>query len=380
MSLEEAFSSPAKLMEIDGVQVPASFSGLDSELHAIRSSVGLSALDHVGCLRLSGQDMWDVLDRICAADLYLRDLQLRHTLLLDDAGRPIVDVYVGNDDDSFVLLAEGMPNAALMEHIRSHAPTGASYELVDLRSTHTLLGLTGPFAWEAMAALEGPDIIGFPYLTFYHPREGSTYFRAGKTGEYGYDLLVPRAEAASLWRAFLDAGKSLDLAEVGAHALWHASLENWFFNIRGEGRFGLSPIELQLQWRLATDDKDYVGRQALRQRTVRQRITALVARDALQPGDDVSYGGQCIGSVLVAARSVTLGCYIALALVDLSFSYSHIDRFLAGDVAVHTVSPPFVNNLSLYVNPQQHTFATRHEIPFPGPWRRHFVPAWQGRE
>ncbi len=364
------FATSPTLRDLAGTPAPSLFTGLEPEVRALRDTVGLSHLAHIACSRLSGAGMWEVLDRVCPADLYLRDLQIRHTLLLDDGGLPLADLYVGNDDDGFILLADGISGPALDAHIREHAPAGAAFTLTDLGVTHTILSLNGPFAWEALAALEGPDIIGFPYLTFYHPRPGATYFRAGKTGEYGYDLLVPREQAPALWARLLDIGGRLGLLEVGLDALAHAQLENWFFDMHREGRAGLSPIELQLQWRLATEDKDYVGRAALRQRPVTGRITALRAAQPLVPGELVSYRDERIGVVIRGERSVTLGDEIGIALIDRSFAHSGIDVFRIGDVPVRTVSPPFVNNLSLYVNPQQHTWATRHEVAFPGAERR----------
>lgn len=368
MSVESAFTTPPTMVEVDGVSTPASFAPLAEEIRALRISTGLSWRPDVARMVVSGPGAWDVVDRVCSTDLYLRDCQLRHTLMLDDDGRAIADVYVGNDDDKFLLMAEGLSADALRSHVAAHAPEGASYELVDLARTHELLAIDGPFAWEVLATLEGPEVVGFPFLSLYHPREGSTYVRAGKTGEYGYSLLVPRQEAPELWRAILAAGAPLNLREVGVHSLWHTEFENRFFNIHREGRAPrCSPIELQLQWRLAREDKQYVGRDALRARRVTHRATALVASAALKPGDPVTYQDRAIGSVIEAQLSETIGLPIGLALIENELAHSGIDRFAAGGVPVRTVSPPFVNNLSLYVNLQRDAWATRGEIAYRGP-------------
>lgn len=358
-----------------GAPTPRRFSTIEAEVLALRGSIGLSALTHVACLRVEGDGAYDALDRICPAPLHVRNGMIRHTLLLSEDGLPLVDLYLCNDDDAFLLLAEGLPSADLVAHLRAHIAPGADVTIRDLGETHTLLSLDGPFAWELLAAIEGPELVGFPYLSFYHPSPERTYLRAGKTGEFGYHLLVPHADAGPLWDRLLDAGRPFEITPVGFDAIEHAMLENWFFTIDHEGRQGLSPIELGLQWRLAAD-KDFVGAAALRARRaagVTQRVTALVSEAPIAAGDRLFSGEQPIGTVLRAARSITLGDHVAIGLLDIAHAHSGIDSYVAHQagtvVPVRTVSAPFVNNRSLFVNPQRHSYADRARIDFP-PLRR----------
>ncbi len=354
-----------------GGTTPRRFTTLEAEVQAIRSAVGLSALDHVACIRVEGDGAYDALDRICPAPMHVRNGMIRHTLLLREDGLPLVDLYLCNDDDAYLLLAEGLPSHELIAHLRTHLPADAAVTIRDLGETHSLLSLDGPFAWELLAAVEGPEIVGFPYLSFYHPSPDRTHLRAGKTGEFGYLLLVPHADAGPLWDRLLVAGRPFEITPVGLDAIEHAMLENWFFTIDAEGRKGLSPIELGLQWRLAAD-KDFVGQAALRARReagVTRRITAMDSEGPISEGDTVFSGDEPIGTVLRAARSVTLGDHVAIGLLDLAHAHSGIDSYTvvhAGHIVpVRTVSAPFVNNRSLFVNPQLHAFARRAEIAFP---------------
>jgi glycine cleavage system aminomethyltransferase T len=361
-----------------GAPAPRRFTSLESEVLALRSSIGLSALTHVACIRVEGEGAYDALDRICPAPLHVRNGMIRHTLLLDTEGLPLVDLYLCNDDDAFLLLAEGLPSADLVAHLRAHIAPEAAVTIRDLGETHTLLSLDGPFAWELLAAVEGPELVGFPYLSFYHPSPEQTYLRAGKTGEYGYHLLVPHDQAGPLWDRLLDAGKPFDIAPVGLDAVEHVMLENWFFTVDHEGRAGLSPIELGLQWRLAAD-KDFLGAKALRARReagVTRRITALESTGPMAAGDRVFSGDEPIGTVLRAAKSVTLGDHLAIGLLDVAYAHSGVDSYVvhhAGTtVPVRTVSAPFVNNRSLFVNPQRHSYKDRAAIDFPPLRRSHY--------
>jgi aminomethyltransferase len=340
---------------------------LEEEVRAIRESAGLTALPGVWAVYVRGEGAYEVLDRIVPCDLYMRDSQVRHTLLLDERGAPFADVYIGNDDGDFLLVGEGPSVAQLLEHLNRHTPEGADVRYEDLSTSHTVLSLNGPFSWEVMAALEGPGIIGFPYLSFFHPDPARTYIRAGKTGEFGYDLVVPRDGADALRSAILDAGAPFDCRAVSEEALRACALENWFYDVRRQSGAELSPVELQLQWRVSFK-KEFVGAEAVRARRAdpqTRRATAIRSLHAIAAGDDVLFDGATVGTVLDAAPSPTLGGWIGVALLEVPYAHAGIDRYTVQGAGVRTFSPPAVSNRSLYVNPQRHAYATRAEIAFP---------------
>lgn len=360
---------------------PASDSASDSDLQAspdhgyeaIRLGAALSRMDHVVCLRLGGEDAFDALDLLCPADLYVRDGQILHTLLLADDGLPLADVYACCDDEAFFLLCEGPTAAELQAHIREHLPAGLNPDLEDLSQTHSVLALNGPYAWEVMAQLTGPEVVGLPYLSFYH-EEQCTVFRAGKTGEFGYDLLLPRQEAQDMEQRLTEAGQrlGLDLALADIEALDQCALENWFFNIRKEGRAGVTPLDLQLQWRVSCHKDDYVGAEAIRARRElgpASRLTCVLGQEIeLSTGTQLRCDQRPVGRVVNAGQLPRGGGCIGLALLDLPLAHPGIQITAVtdgGELPLVTVSPPVINNRSLFIDPQQHSARTRQVDPFP---------------
>lgn len=340
----------------------------DAEIEALRTAVAWSKEPAAAWLRVSGDGAFAAMDRVCAAEMFVRDGQVRPTVLLDEEARVIADVYVGQEDDSYLLIAEGLSAAELIAHVERHTPSGDKIEIEELTASHDTLSVHGPYAWELIGELLGPDLIGLPYLYFYRT-DGVLCVRAGKTGEYGYDLLVPRERADELRGRIEDVGRPFDLRHVGLDALEQCSLENGFFNARREGRRGLSPIELGIQWR-ASYKKDFVGAEALRSRKVagvKQRLTHLVSPHALAEGAPVWLGAARIGEIVAAGFSPTASLHVAAALLDQPYFHAGIEQFTAGEerAKVSTVSPPVVNNRSLYINPQRHAYATRERDNFP---------------
>ena len=336
---------------------------------SVRTAVALSRLDHLSYVRVRGSAAYEAIDRVFPREIYLRDGQVSHGLLLDERGRVLADCYLGSDEEEFLLLAEGIGSADLADHVASEAGGLGEVRVTDEGPAYVCIGLDGPYAWELLARIVGQEVIGLPYLTFFY-FDGVLCCRAGKTGEYGYVLVTPAEAADRLWDRLLGAARDMDGAVVGLDVLDRCALENWFFNVRAEGRADATPLEFQLQWRLSRR-KAFVGSEALARRReagITQRLTCLVSDDGpAHTGDAVSRDGRLVGSVLNAAISPTRGDWVALALVDLAYAHPGIAGFALGDAAApaRSVSAPVVNNRSLYVNPQVHSYATRGETAFP---------------
>lgn len=358
-------------------------SALKSEIDAVRGGASLCEMPHVSALRVSGGDAFDALDALVPADLFIRDGQMLHTLLLDSQGAPLADIYLCRDDEDFIVLAEGMTAAQVTEHAGHHLSSGLDVSFEDLGETHEVYSLNGPYCWEVLAEWMGPDIIGIPYLTFFRLEgkglvEGigdwepiGMCFRAGKTGEYGYDMLVERKNVGKALERLALIGEPLGLLHVGLPALDQCALENGFFNVRAASWADLTPIELQLQWRISYR-KEYVGVAALRERRAKgasQRSTHCVASTSVAPGDAVTLKGEPVGTIHVAGYSTTRDQWIAQALLNRRVAHAGIDQFLvhhgSESVPLRTLSAPVINNRSLYVDPRRHSARYRDDEVFP---------------
>lgn len=344
---------------------------------ALRTAAAATRLEHVRAIRLSGPGALDLIDVLTTSRLFLRENQMLHSLMLDGLARPFADVFVCQDEDAWILLAEGPTFEALQAHVervRHQRAPSADVRIEDLLACHQLWSVDGPFAWESTAALLGPEVLGAPYLSFLRLGE-VTCFRAGKTGEYGYMLLVPAAPAPELWRRLLDVGAPLGLLEANRAALDQCALENWHFFMRAldgvEPGLALTPLELQLQWRV-DPEKDFEGAEALRERRkpgAARRLTCFVAGGPVRPRDPVRLDNGTIGSVLVADRSTIRGDWVGWALIDVDLAWPGIRSFCVasaeGPVPIETRSPPLLDNRSLFVDPHRHSFRTGDAEAFP---------------
>ncbi|MDP2314392.1 MAG: hypothetical protein Q8P41_15935 [Pseudomonadota bacterium] len=349
--------------------------GLADAIHALRTGVARSVRPTT-VLRVTGGQAFDLLDAVSPRPLFLRDGQALHTLLLDDDAHPYADVYIACDDLDYLLFAEGPSPEALVAWLRARVPAGLDAELHDLSATHRLIGLDGPYSWELLGRLVGPDVVGVPYLTlFFWPELQGIGLRAGKSGEYGYDLLLPVASLPAFEAALAGPAAAFELAEASLDALDLCALENAFFSIRTPGVTELTPVELQLQWRVD------------RRRTFPGRAALERARDAAPPrvtwlrgppgapipavGTPVELDGERIGEVLVARRSLVLEGPVGQALLARPFAHPGLEVRVGGE-PLRTVSAPVLHNRSLFMDAQRHAWASRATDVFPP-----LAPAWR---
>jgi len=344
---------------------------LASEVSAIRSSAGLSRSAHIVIVRVDGAGALDFLQTASTQSPYMREGRVRHTLLLKDDASLLADAFIVNIDDGFLVIAEGPSEAALvqwLEQLRDRA--GAKN--VTVRGTSeewTTFGVDGPYAWEVAAAFMGPTTLGQPYLTLSR-REDMMCLRAGKTGEYGYLLMVPRPNEKDAEAKLHEIGKPLDLVTVTREALDVCALENWHFSMRQLRKTDfvktvLTPIELQLQWRVVYT-REFAGVEALRARRAegpKARVTCFTCSAPIAPGQRVRLAGMDgdIGEVLASCDSPTLGQTVGSVLLDIRVAHPHI-TFTAGEHEIRTCTASLVDNKSLRIQPHKHSYATRNEV------------------
>lgn len=341
----------------------------EERMIALRTAAAVTRTAHIHALKLSGPGALDLLDAATTSRLFARENQMLQTLLLDAQGTVFADAFVCLDEDAWILLAEGPTNGALIDHLeqvrRARTPA-ADVTVTDLRAGAELWSIDGPFAWELTSALLGPEVLGAPYLSFMHLGD-VVCFRAGKTGEFGYCLLVPNAQSAALWAKLWELGAPLGLVEADLAALDQCAIENWHFTVRAleqDRGLALLPKELQLQWRVDAT-KAFEGADAMRAKGGTRRLCCFTAKAEVAPKAAVTFEGARIGSVLAVGFSTTRADWVGWAVLDAAYAWAGISRYAVGATPIALCSPPVIDNRSLFVDPRKHTYRTRHEQEFP---------------
>jgi aminomethyltransferase len=326
--------------------------------NAIRNSVAIIEEDHMHCVKLSGNNALELLKNIFPFDVFLQDGQMKHSLLLEEDGSPFADVYLCRELQDYYILGYGPTGAEVINWIKSKSSDLKDCSLTDLSESCSFISLDGPYAWELVASVLGNDVIGLPYLGMAVWNQ-IIIFRAGMTGEFGYHILIKKENKSELIKDFNQKGIDFNLFWANQESRSQCWLENFFFDISREGKLKLTPMELQLQWRLSRSKKHYPGSlsiENIRKRGWKRRMVCFITKDALQQEDQITINGEVVGFVICLGFSPSLNEFVGKAMIDEPFWHASLDGFKVGDKSLRTVSPPVISNKSLKINIHRDSF------------------------
>lgn len=325
---------------------------------ALRSSAVFSRADHVAVVEVRGRGAFAALDRALPSDLFLHDGQARPSVWLDDDANVVGDVLLARLDGTFLLVVDGVDAASVVARIRDAAAVGSEVDADDAAERWGAVSLHGPFAWEVGGRWLGRRIAGLPPLGLLRTSRETVTIRGGKTGEYGYEILVAKDALPAAVERLVDVGRAFDLAEAPVGDVDAATLESGAFARRLVCALGskLSPYELQLQWRLSRS-KDHATSAALARRraAVTSRVAWFRADRSVDVGERVEDPDRGDVGRVLASVAGTAHPTVGVALLDLPVSHAGF-AFRVGDVDVTTASPPLLVPRSVGVQPDVHAY------------------------
>jgi len=196
----------ARMVGFAGYEMPIQYEGILAEHEWTRSHAGLFDVSHMGQLTVSGEGAREALEALLPADLAsLKPGRIRYSLLLAEDGGILDDLMVTNRRDHFYMVVNGATKWDDIGHLREHLPDAITINHLDDRA---LLALQGP---QAFAVLKR-------HVKGEYPLEALTFMRGGRftiagvdayisrsgyTGEDGFEISVPNAQAVAFARRLL---------------------------------------------------------------------------------------------------------------------------------------------------------------------------------
>jgi glycine cleavage system T protein (aminomethyltransferase) len=198
----------AKLTEFGGFEMPLSYSGIIDEHRAVRTAAGLFDLSHMGEFEVSGSGALAMLERTLTNSVArLADGQAQYTILCAEDGGTIDDLIVyRRRSDSYMVCVNASNIMPDWEWFNSHA---GDAELRDVSDETALIAVQGPRAAKILHRLTA---LPLDTLKRFHTAEGEVAgvkclaARTGYTGEDGFELFCPAADANRLFEAILTEG------------------------------------------------------------------------------------------------------------------------------------------------------------------------------
>lgn len=343
----------AQIEPFAGYLMPIRYGSVIEEHLAVRRSVGIFDLSHMGEFRVKGAGARGFLDGLLTnnADVPVGKA-FYSAMCYPDAG--IVDdlIVYRLGDEEFLMVVNASNIEKDWAWVTSH--TGSSDVRITNESDETaLVAIQGPKSQELAAGLTTADLDSIGY---YALAQGSVagkpaiIARTGYTGEDGFEFYVSAADAPSVWDAVMKAGEPFGIRPIGLAARDTLRLEVGYVLYGNDIDHSTSPLEAKLGWAVKlSGDKDFVGRDVLRRQKedgVSRLLVGLTVegRGVIRHGTELYQGDRRIGVVTSGSMAPALNVAVGLGYVEkgLSKAGTKIEAEIRGRRIPVTVSkPPF---------------------------------------
>jgi aminomethyltransferase len=341
----------ARIVDFGGWDMPVQYSSQIGEHHAVRRSAGVFDVSHMCVIDLKGPRVRAFLARLLANDVAKLKTagKALYSCMLNERGGVIDDLIVYFLTESwFRAVVNAGTRDKDLEWIRRHA-AAFGLEVIE-RADLAMLAIQGPEGRAKAAQLLAPaDREAALALGVFVGRELGPWFvaRTGYTGEDGFEIMLPAADAVPAWRRL----NSLGVASCGLGARDTLRLEagmNLYGNDMDEST---DPFESGLAWTVALEPEGraFLGREALeaiRARGPGPKLVGLLLEDrgVLRSHQKVLVPGVGEGEITSGTFSPTLERSIALARVPAA-TPARVQVDIRGKLLnAKVVKPPFVRS------------------------------------
>jgi aminomethyltransferase len=328
------------------------YSGILEEHHAVRSAAGMFDVSHMGEIEIRGREALRLVEQVStnrASSLAAGQIQYSGLLYAHGGFCDDISVHKVADDHYFICV-----NASNQEkdydHIASQNRFDATVEFASSR--YAQIAVQGPLAAAVLQKLTAADLASIRYYWF---TDGEVcgiparISRMGYTGEDGFEIYIPPAEAERVWAEIAAAGAEFGIRPCGLGARNTLRLEAKMALYGHEIDATITPLEAGLSWIVKLDKGDFTGRDALlkqKDKGVTRKLVGfeMTGRGIARDGYPVLVDGSPAGWVTSGSPSPTLGkniglCYLPVEQAATGRSIQVIVRGQPVDAVI--VATPF---------------------------------------
>ncbi|HLT78812.1 MAG TPA: glycine cleavage system aminomethyltransferase GcvT [Ferrovibrio sp.] len=235
----------ARMVPFAGYEMPVQYpTGILTEHKHTRAAAGLFDVSHMGQVRITGDDPAKALEALVPGDIQSLDVgKMRYTMFTNDQGGIRDDFMVNKRDrDLFVVF-----NAACKDDDIAHARANLKGCEIEYLEDRALLALQGPAAVAVLSRLN-PVVQAMSFsmgATLALDRFEAFVTRSGYTGEDGFEISVPNAQAEDLARWLLS---QPEVKPIGLGARDSLRLEAGLCLYGHDIDATTTPIEAGLNW------------------------------------------------------------------------------------------------------------------------------------
>ena len=319
----------AKMIPFAGYEMPVQYEGVNAEHIAVRNSIGVFDVSHMGEFLIEGPNALKLVQSVCSNDAaHLAIGQAQYSCLPNSNGGIVDDLIVYRLKELAFLL---VVNASNIEKDWNwiQSKNSENVKMKNLSDDYSLLAIQGPAVVEAMQPLSSFDLSA---IKFYHFKEGDfagidgvIISATGYTGSGGFEIYCKNKDVKHIWNSIFEAGNSFGIKPIGLAARDTLRLEMGYCLYGNDIDDNTSPIEAGLGW-ITKFSKTFTNSENLQiesKEGVKQKLIGfeLLERGIPRKGYEIiGTDGFIIGEVTSGAMSPSLGKGIGMGYVKTNYT------------------------------------------------------------
>ncbi len=315
------------MVPFGGWDMPVEYTGVTAEHMAVRQRVGLFDVSHMGQLEIAGKGALAAVQHVSCNDASrLQVGQAQYSALTRPDGTLVDDILVYRLAASHFMLVVNASNTDKDRRWIAEQIVGFDAAMVDASSRYALIAVQGPQALHVLQPLTGVDLASMPYYWFGHGEVAgarATISRTGYTGEDGFEVFVPPAQADQVWQALMQAGHEAGVLACGLAARDTLRLEAGMRLYGNDMDDTTTVLEAGLGWIVGWDKPAFLGREqihAQRATGVTRKLVGfdMTERAIARHGHAVMAGDVAVGVVTSGTQTPFLKKAIGMAYVPVA--------------------------------------------------------------
>jgi aminomethyltransferase len=317
----------AKMIEFAGWEMPVEYTGIRDEHLAVRNSVGLFDVSHMGEVEICGKEAALLCQWVTTNDIAkLRNFQAQYTLLCNPRGGVIDDIIVYKfSDERFFICVNAVNTVKDYEWIKG-AKNKFKAEVMNKSFDFSQLALQGPDSQVILNSVIGEDLSTLRrfYCRLVKWNDVDLIVaRTGYTGEDGFEVFLPWDSALSLWNEILEKGKPYGLLPCGLGARDTLRVEMGYPLYGHEIDEDTNPLEAGLSRFVRIEKGDFIGKEAIlnvMQTGLKKKLIGfeMLERGIPRQGYSILKDSIVLGTVTSGTLSPSLGKPIGMGYLSRS--------------------------------------------------------------
>ncbi len=253
----------AKIVPFAGYEMPVRYGSEIEEHHAVRKSVGMFDVSHMGEFHVKGPNALELIQKVTSNDASKLEIgKVQYSCLPNEDGGIVDDLLVYQlKDEEYMLVVNASNIEKDWNWINNHNTMGA--EMENISDKVSLLAVQGPKAIDVIQKLTDTDLSKLKYYTFTKGRlnditDGVVISATGYTGSGGFEIYVYNEYAAQAWDAIMEAGVEFNIKPAGLASRDTLRLEMGYALYGNDIDDTTSPIEAGLGW-ITKFSKDFIN-------------------------------------------------------------------------------------------------------------------------